>query len=54
MSALSKEQIAHDLAVAYSVVEALKQGTEIVCSGDFKNTYDEFYKIFIENIEDEK
>lgn len=54
MSDISKEQLAHDLALAYSVVVALKPSSDIVCTGDFHKLYDENYKIFLENIEDEQ
>lgn len=51
MSDISKEQLAHDLAIAYTVVQSLKPSSDVVCSGDFHKLYDENYKIFLENIE---
>lgn len=53
MAEISKEQMAHDLALAYSVVEALKPSSEIVCTGDFHKQYLENYKEFLDNIEND-
>lgn len=51
MSDISKEQLAHDLAVAYSVVESMKPSSHVVCTGDFHKLYEDNYKEFLENIE---
>lgn len=45
------EQRAHEFALAYSVVRALKNSEDIQCSGDFKKLYDEFYDTFLENFQ---
>ena len=50
MSDISKEQLAHDLAIAYTGVEALKPSSEIICTGDFHAHYDDNFKEFLENI----
>lgn len=51
MSDISKEQLAHDLAIAYTVVEALKPSSDIVCTGDFHKRYNENYEEYLQNIE---
>ena len=50
MSDISKEQLARDLAVAYTVVQSFKPSSDVICSCDFNKLYDENYKIFLENI----